>query len=178
MSNDAIDKAEVERLIGLLGTIRYNETGCVARIVGKPAPGEHAPLDAVDVVEGVGLVTDHARKDWWRGARVPGREVTAVADEVLAVLGVDPLVVGDNLITRGIDLTALGPGDLVQVGSVVLERSPAEHRPCRLFRDRTSPEAFGVVARGFRGALFSVRKSGRIATGDAIRVLARADRAA
>ena len=87
--------------------------------------------------------------------------------EVLQILGVDPVVVGDNLITEGFDLACLEPGDLVQAGDVMLERSPRAHRPCMVFHDRTSPEAFAVVSRKrYRGALFVVRRGGTLRVGD------------
>lgn len=139
-------------------------------LVETPVPGCHETRQAVSVVPGKGFAGDHSRKSFYRGALVPGREVTAVALEVLQVLGVDPVVVGDNLITEGIDLGALEPGDRLQIGEVVLVRSDRPHRPCTVFRDRTSPEAFAAISEArYRGTLFTVGCGGEIRQGDAIR---------
>lgn len=166
------DRILAEALADRLVALRYNGNGRVAMLVETPASGDHRPREAVEVIPGKGFAGDHARKSFYKGALVPGREVTAVAREVLDVLGVDPVVVGDNLITEGLDLGALEPGDLVAAGEVLLERSRPEHRPCTVFRDRTSPEAFVAIAqRRFRGALFTVRRGGTLRLGDPLVVI-------
>jgi MOSC domain-containing protein YiiM len=93
-----------------------------------------------------------------------------MSHEVLTVLGIAPDVPGDNLITEGIDLRVLQPGDQLVMGEVVLERSAKPHRPCALFRGRTGPEAFEVASQGWRGALFVVRQGGCLSLGEAIQV--------
>ncbi len=171
-SHQIIDRSRAEALQDDLVAVRYRGNGTVALLVEKPAPRAHAVREQVEVVAGRGFVGDHARKSFWRGVEQPGREVSAIALEVLCVLGANPSAIGDNLITEGVDLRALRPGDRLRVGEVILERSAAPHRPCDLFRDRTSPEAFSAVAQGdFRGALFTVVQGGVMRTGDAIRVL-------
>lgn len=85
-------------------------------------------------------------------------------------LGADPKRIGDNLITRGIDLGQLAPGDRLHIGAVALVRSDHEHRPCATFRERTSDRAFRLAARGYRGVLFIVERGGVIRVGDAIRI--------
>lgn len=166
------DRAHVQALLDRLVAHPWSDNGSVAMLVETPEPHEHVAREAVEVVEGQGFAGDHARKSFYRGALVPGREVSAISLEVLSVCGVDdPLVVGDNLITTDIGLHLLTPGDRVQVGTVVLARSPQPHQPCTVFRDRTSPEAFAVVSRGFRGALFTVERGGTLRYGDPIRVL-------
>ena len=170
-----MDREEVARLLGVLASTRWEAEGRVAALVETPEPHRHAERDEVTVVEGEGFAGDHERKCWYRGRYQPGREVSAVTLEVLRTLGVDPAVVGDNLITEGVDLGALEEGDELRVGDdVVLERSHRAHRPCRTFRDRTSPEALAVVSRDrHRGALFVVRRGGRIRRGDPITVVPR-----
>lgn len=149
-------------------TPRY---GRVAMLVVTPEPGKHVACSSVTVIPGKGFAGDHERKSYYKGRLVPGREVTAVSLEVLQALDIAPLIVGDNLITEGFDLAALEPGDLVAAGAVVLERSPREHRPCTVFRDRTSEEAFRVISQGRnRGALFTVRTGGVLHVGDALSV--------
>ncbi|GAB5521920.1 MAG: hypothetical protein RhofKO_41710 [Rhodothermales bacterium] len=168
MSDVAISLKE-QQIEAALAALPYGLIGEVAMLVGKPAPGEHIALPKVEVVKGFGFKGDHRLKSHWRGARVPGREVSAVSFEVAHVLGVDPLTIGDNLVTRGLDLKLLRTGDRVQIGTTILERSDRPHRPCHLFSQRTSPEAYAVVRRtNHRGALFIVVEPGTIAVGDAI----------
>lgn len=167
-----IETIRPESVIDELVALPAGRYGRVAMLVETPEPGKHVSREQVTVVPGKGFTGDHGRKSFYKGRHVPGREVTAIAMEVLRVLGVDPIVVGDNLITEGFDLADLEPGDTVTAGEVVLERSPREHRPCALFRDRTSQLAFDVVSRGrYRGALFVVRKGGILRAGDPIQKL-------
>ena len=76
----------------------------------------HALVERARVEAGQGFVGDHAKKDWWKGERIPGREVTAIAREVLDALGAGPEVPGDNIITKGLDLKSLQ-----EVGPVFLK---------------------------------------------------------
>lgn len=167
-----IDRGEVERLITGLEEISWGSEGRVALLVETPELHRHQVRQEVDVIQGRGFAGDHAEKSFYRGEYVPGREVSAVALELLDALQVEPSVVGDNLITEGIDLARLRTGDLVRVGDrVLLERSNRAHRPCATFRRRSSPEAFAVVSRNsYRGALFVVREGGRISCGDLVRI--------
>ncbi len=163
---------QVSELVARLVALEFGRNGRVAHLVETPSPGTHLSRSSVQVIPGKGFAGDHERKSFYKGELVPGREVTAVSLEVLQVLGVDPIVVGDNLITEGFDLAALEPGDLVEAGGIILERSSREHRPCTVFRDRTSPEAFAAISREwFRGALFTVRQGGILRQGDPIRCL-------
>lgn len=167
----AYDRARVAALLEELGQLALSpERGRVALLVESPASGQHEVRAEVDVVPGKGFAGDYPRKSFYKGALVPGREVTAVSAEVLRVLEVDPVVVGDNLITEGFDLSTLEPGDEVQAGAVRLVRSEQPHRPCLTFRDRTSPEAFAAISRArYRGALFSVKEGGPLQAGETIR---------
>lgn len=169
-TSPSIDRAQASALIKQLRALDLGDTGRVALLVETPRPHRHATPDAVQAIPGRGFSGDHARKSFYKGAFVPGREVSATAREVLDVIGAEPSVIGDNMITEGIDLMALEPGDRVRVGDdVVLERSRRPHDPCVAFRERTSPEAFAAVSQDrFRGALFVVRRPGTIQLGDAI----------
>lgn len=161
---------DYQETIRKLDSLRLGDVGSVAMLVAKPAPGVHEPRESVFVEAGFGFVGDHPLKSHWRGALVPGREVTAISIEVAMLLGFDPLTPGDNLVTSGFDLRSVKPGDRITIGTdVVLERSPARHKPCLLFRERTSVLAFDI-ARGhnYRGALFTVLAGGRVAVGDPI----------
>lgn len=164
----SIHRETLNGLLVQLESIVWGEPS-VAHLFETPEPHRHVERAEVDVIAGRGFAGDHAKKSFYRDAYVPGREVSAVSLEVLRVFGVEPVVVGDNLITSGIDLSALEAGSILRIGDVMLERSWKEHRPCVHFRNRTSAEAFAAAARaGVRGALFVVRKSGRIRRGQPI----------
>lgn len=153
-----------------LAALQYGAHPRVDALFEKPAPGVHAYVDNVSVESGKGVAGNHARVSWWKGQPVTGREVTAMAREVLAVLGAQAAVPGDNLITRDLDLRALREGDQLRVGTVVLERTAGMHRPCSLFARRISEEARkAVLATNTRGALFVVLQGGIIRVGDTIR---------
>jgi MOSC domain-containing protein YiiM len=166
-----IDRDRVQQWLDRIDRLDLGATGTAALLVETPEPGERAVRQSVTAVPGKGFAGDHARKSFYKGRHVPGREVSAMSLDVLRILGVDPVVVGDNLITEGFDLAALEPGDRVAVGEeVILARSKRPHQPCTVFRDRTSPEAFAVVSRErHRGALFVVYRGGTIRQGDALR---------
>lgn len=165
----AVDRDRVEALLARVRSIDWKDRGTVAGLVETPVPHRHVHREAVQVVAGRGFAGDHSEKSYYRGEYVTGREVSAITADILDVLGVDSLVVGDNLITRGLDLRVLQEGDRLIIGEVRLERSSRSHRPCTTFRNRTSREAFAVAGRdGNRGALFIVRKGGTIHVGDPI----------
>ena len=150
--------------------IEYSGAARLHAIIQKPAVGVHVRVDRADVVEGLGLEGDHRKKDWWKGERIPEREVTAISREVMEVLETAVDVPGDNLVLEGVDLRALKPGCLVRVGPyVVLKRAQKTHRPCDLFARRISEEARKAVAQcELRGALFSVVHGGTLSLGDSI----------
>lgn len=165
----AIDRDRAASFRERLDTLDVGPRGRVACLVETPRPHEHVVQESVRLIPGRGCAGDHDRKSFYKGRYVPGREVSAITKEVLDVLGVDPVVVGDNLITTGIDLAVLRPGDRVCIGDVVLERSRRRHLPCTVFRDRTSPEAFAALdGDRHRGALFVVRTAGTIHRDDRI----------
>ncbi|WP_228350368.1 MOSC domain-containing protein [Rhodocaloribacter litoris] len=171
MNQGSYHRGTVADLVAALDAIVWSPEGVVAGLFETPRSGRHLARPEVVVVAGKGFAGDHPRKSFYRGAYVPGREVSAVSLEVLRVLGVDPAVVGDNLITAGLDLRVLEPGDVLAVGEEVrLRRSDRPHQVCTVFRDRTSPEAFAAIGQGrYRGALFVVERGGRIRLGDPIR---------
>lgn len=155
-----------------LDAIEYSGAARLHAIIQKPAVGVHVRVACAEAVKGQGLEGDHHKKDWWKGARVPERQVTAISREVMDALDTAVDVPGDNLVLEGVDLRALKPGSLVRVGpSVVLKRAQKTHRPCDLFARRISEEARQLVARReLRGALFSVVHGGTLTNGDAVTI--------
>lgn len=172
MSAEIFAAPEVVAYLDKLVALTYGDNGRVAMLVETPEPQRHESREVVEAIAGRGFSGDHAEKSFYKGAYVPGREVSSIAKEVLDVLEVDPVVVGDNLITAGFDLAALEPGDQIQVGEAILQRSEREHRPCSVFRSRTSSEKFEAVKEArFRGTLFRVVQGGPIRVGDPIQVI-------
>lgn len=156
-------------LTNTLKSLHYSNKGRVVGLVEKPGPGIHASRRQVDVMAGKGCKGDHQLKDYWKGERISGREITMFSAEVGRALGVDPVVVGDNIISEGIDLSKLNAGDKLAVGEVILRRSEKNHRPCDLFEKRVSKAAReAVLENNMRGALFYVEKGGEIKVGDSI----------
>ncbi|MFT5143750.1 MAG: MOSC domain-containing protein YiiM [Rhodothermales bacterium] len=159
-----------EQILTDIAASTWSDRGTVAYLVGKPAPGVHQPCEKVQVVVARGFAGDHEKKAFWKGQVIPGREVSAISIEVLRSMGLAPDVSGDNLVTRGIDLSALQEGDRLVMGPVTLVRGPKTHRPCALFRQRAGAAAFAVAAAGHRGALFFVARGGPLSINDQIRV--------
>lgn len=157
-------------LLSRLSTLSYTGAAFVAAVIQKPAVGVHVRVSDALVEAGLGFPGDHRKKDWWKGKRIPEREVTMIAAEVLDSLGASLETPGDNLVIRGLDLRTLRPGQLVRVGpDVVLRRAVKDHRPCHLFARRISPEAREAVSEGgFRGALFAVVQGGTVRVGDPV----------
>lgn len=160
-----------EDILSAISASQFGDEGTVAYLVEKPEPGVHRAAERVTVLMGSGFENDHPRKSYWKGEIIPGREVTAVSIEALRAMGAAPDVPGDNLVTRGIDLSVLQAGDVLEVGAVRLRRSPATHKPCALFKTRLGDAAFRAAAQGQRGALFTVEQGGEMQVGDPIRVL-------
>lgn len=162
----------MDALVKQLGALRYRDPGIVLGLVEKVAVGIHASRDQVSVIVGNGFSGDHDRKDFWKGKRVTAREVTAFSSEVSRLLGIDPVVIGDNLITQGIDLSVLKAGDELRIGSIVLRRAEKDHRPCEKFARRASHKAMLAVREsGTRGALFHVWRGGTMRVGDPIEIV-------
>ncbi|MEX0746569.1 MAG: MOSC domain-containing protein [Rhodothermales bacterium] len=172
MMEEDYDRTKVEELLEKLNSVEWGREGSVAFLVETPEPHRYVVRDRVEVVAGRGFSGDNAEKSFFKGEYVPGREVSAMAIEVLHILGVEPGVPGDNLITAGVDLGSLKTGERMRVGEVILERSKNPHRPCMTFRARTSPEAYAAASlTQHRGALFTVVRGGTIRTMEDVEIL-------
>lgn len=161
--------SDAQQLLNRLEGLSYEGAARVEALIQKPAAGVHVLVDNAVVEAGKGFLGDHEKKDWWKGRRIEEREVTAISLEVLNALGASADTPGDNIITRGIDLRRLAPGQVIRIGDVRLRRAMKNHRPCHLFARRISEAGKQAVSElDLRGALFAVLEGGRISTGDAI----------
>jgi MOSC domain-containing protein YiiM len=153
------------------------EVGTVELIARRPAEDEREVLTEARLDTTGGLVGD----DWLhRGAELD-RQVTLMNARVIDLLARTrerwPLA-GDQLYVD-FDLSAatLPPGTRLEVGSAVLEVSPAPHRGCKKFAARFGLDALRFVnsetgyALRMRGMNARVVSAGTVRTGDVIRKL-------
>jgi MOSC domain-containing protein YiiM len=127
------------------------------------SPGQHRPMTALAAaraVEDVGL-------DGCAHARPRGRrQVLLVAKEVLDALGLAPGQIKENITTQGIDLQALAPGTLLQLGAEVVLEVTLPCEPCEQM-EAIRPGLRRALA-GRRGVLAKVRRGGELRVGDSV----------
>jgi len=159
----------VDEYLDRLRAIQYGPVGYVERIVISVAHDDHKCVNEARIVPGVGVQGDHAWKQWWRGRRIEGRQVSAMNAEVLDTLEIPYDVPGDNVIVRSFDLITLKAGDTVRIGDMILKATGASHRPCATFERRTSLAKMKAVAQGrLRGTMLDALEEGRIRVGDVV----------
>ena len=123
---------------------------------------------------------------WGHSARLQrDAQLTVMqADVAAAIANGQPLTVfGDNLFLD-LDLSSenLPTGSRVRVGGSVLEVTPKAHNGCRKFKGRFGDEALRFVADpvrrhlNLRGIYLRVVEEGEVRVGDAVAVVARAER--
>nr|WP_252125124.1 MOSC domain-containing protein [Streptomyces sp. MBT84] len=109
-------------------------------------------------------VYDYAREDLDLWERELGRELSAG-------------VFGENLTTRGLDVSGTVIGERWRVGDVVVLEASATRIPCRTFADRLGQESwikrFG--RRALPGVYFRVVVPGHVAAGAPVTLLSRPD---
>lgn len=152
-----------------LAALRFEPVGTVEALFVSPRPDERVAVQSLRVIPGVGVEGEYPGKQWWQGARVPGRQISALSADVLDALEIPFHIPGDNLILRGFDLTMLEPGDVLRVGDALLVVTPTPHRPCAKFAARTSPAKKEAISLGrFRGVLLDARQAATIFLGDSV----------
>lgn len=163
------ESALVKEYIARLEAIRYEPIGHVARLVVSLAHDDHRCVPEMRIVPQIGVDGDHAWKQWWKGKRQDGREISAMSAEVLDALEIPYEVPGDNVIVRGFDLNGVLPGDTIRIGDMILQATGAPHRPCSVFERRTSGEKRQAIANEhWRGTMFDALQEGLIRVGDRV----------
>jgi MOSC domain-containing protein YiiM len=154
------------------------EVGTVELIIRRPTEDEREVLTEAQLDTAGGVVGD----DWLnRGAQLD-RQVTLMNARVIGLLAQTrerwPLA-GDQLyVDFDLSEASLPAGTRLEVGSAVLEVSPAPHRGCKKFAARFGLDALRFVnsetgyALRMRGMNATVVRTGTVRTGDAIRKLA------
>lgn len=126
-------------------------------------------INQVQALAEIGLEGDHYAS---KGGK---RQVTLIAQEhingvasMLGVEGVDPLTLRRNIVTSGINLHSL-KDKRFQIGEAVLEYT-GECHPCSRMEENLGQGGYNAM-RGHGGITCRIIQSGRIATGDSIKVL-------
>ena len=146
----SMDDALVVEYEARLAAVRYESVGLVEALILSPQMDEHISVPTLRVLPESGVEGQYPGKQWWKGRRVPGRQISALNAETLDALEIPYPVPGDNLIIRGIDLSRFEPGDTLRVGDALLRVTPTPHRPCAKFAARTSPTKFQAIVPGKR----------------------------
>lgn len=161
--------AMAEEYISRLRAIRFEAVGYVERLVISPGHDRHECVPEIRVVPGVGVAGDHAWKQWWKGRRLNGRQISAMNTEVLDAIDTAYDLPGDNLIVRGFDLATVCKGETIRVGDVILVATGASHKPCSTFAMRTDLSKMKAIAESCRrGTMFDATREGRIRVGDPV----------
>ncbi len=168
-SEDTVNEALLAQYLEKLAGLRYETVGIVEALVLTPTMDEHIPMTHLRVLPESGVEGQYPGKQWWRGKRVPGRQISAINAEVLDMLGISYDVPGDNLILRGLDLARFQPGDTLRIGDVLLTVTPTPHRPCAKFARRTSLTQMKAISGGrLRGIMLDARSPATICVGDPV----------
>jgi len=166
---DTVDEVRLARYAERLACLRYETVGTVAALTFSPEMGRHVSMTALRVLPESGVCGQYPGKQWWRGRRIPGRQISAVSADVLDLLDIPYDVPGDNLIIRGLDLSRFAPGDTLRVGDALLSVTPTPHRPCSKLARRTSLTQMKAISAGrLRGVLLDARAPATITVGDAV----------
>jgi MOSC domain-containing protein YiiM len=133
-------------------------------------PGRHAPI--ITPPSAMLIAARGIDGDRYETKRNGGRQVTLIASEAIAAIAsylgreaVDPELLRRNLVTRGINLTAL-KGRRFRIGPAVLEYA-GECAPCSRMEATFGPGGYNAV-RGHGGITARILEGGEIRIGDAI----------
>ena len=132
----------------------------------QSCPGSRRLMKFVNpatVIQDYGLEEDHHAR---AGSE---RQLLLIEEETLRAMNLRIGVVRENLTTRGIVLTGLESGRILQIGSEVRLRITQPCQPCSRM-DEIRPGLQQELT-GRRGVLAKVESGGSISVGDPIRIL-------
>jgi MOSC domain-containing protein YiiM len=147
-------------------------TGTVRGICVRVDEGVHQMPERVEVTVEDGVAGDR----WATGRRDRDAQVTLMNVRVAELIG-GPLDRGGDNFQVDLDLSeeALPVGTRLQIGSALLEVSPAPHTGCKKFRERFGLDALVWVNdnrdRRLRGMNCRVLEAGAVAVGDRVAVV-------
>ena len=166
---DTIDELQLAQYLEKLAALRYETVGLVEALILSPQIDEHLAVTHLRVLPESGVEGQYPGKQWWRGKRVPGRQISAISAEVLDTLDVPYDIPGDNLVLRGLDLARFQPGDTLRIGDALLTVTPTPHRPCSKFARRTSLTQMKAISGGkLRGLMLDAQSPATIQVGDTV----------
>ena len=140
-------------------------TGVITSL--QTCPGHRLPMSPADPAV---FVADSGLEGCRHAKPGSRRQVLLIEKENLEEYGLEPMVVKENVTTRGIELTSLAVDTRLALGEEVELWITGPCHPCALMdeiRDGLQEEI-----RGRRGVLAWVKKGGRVRVGDQIRVVA------
>ena len=140
-------------------------TGVITSL--QTCPGHRLPMSPADPAV---FVADSGLEGCRHAKPGSRRQVLLIEQENLKEYGLEPMVVKENVTTRGIELTSLAVDTRLALGEEVELWITGPCHPCALMdeiRDGLQEEI-----RGRRGVLAWVKKGGRVRVGDQIRVVA------
>jgi MOSC domain-containing protein YiiM len=147
-------------------------SGTVRGICVRVEEGVHETPGRVEVTVEEGVAGDR----WATGRRDLDAQVTLINVRVAELIG-GPLDRGGDNFQVDLDLSeeALPVGTRLQIGSALLEVSPAPHTGCKKFRERFGLDALTWVNdhrdRRLRGMNCRVLEAGAVAVGDRVAVV-------
>ena len=157
-----------------------SDRGSVDMIVARPGVGERVLLDAGELDEELGLVsdgwTDRGSRSTVDGSSDPDEQLTIINTRLIDALAGEKSrwqLAGDQLVID-IDLSHdnLPPGSRLQIGSAVVELTGKPHTGCAKFAGRFGHAALRFVSTKeamrlrLRGANAKVIQSGAVRVGD------------
>jgi MOSC domain-containing protein YiiM len=170
--------AQLQQAFALL-TPPPPDSGRLALIVCRKAPGIHKPLERVRLTLEEGIPGDEWNR---RTPRSPDAQLTVIRRDVAEILAHgQPLETsGDNLVVE-LDVSAanLPMGARLRVGEAVVEVTPKPHNGCQKFARRFGEDAVRFVQTpatrhyNLRGIYCRVIVAGEACAGAQIQVLSR-----
>jgi MOSC domain-containing protein YiiM len=126
------------------------------------APKRGWPMEELFFAE---VIADQGLAGCTHGRPGSSRQILLMDRETLEVLELQPGIIRENITTEGLNVNGLQPGEILQIGEVVLEiTKPCT--PCGLM-EKIRPGLRREI-RGRRGMLCRVKQGGMIRLGDAI----------
>jgi MOSC domain-containing protein YiiM len=154
------------------------DSGRVALIVCRRAPGEHEAIEKVQLSLEEGVTGD----EWKRRGGQLDAQITIIRRDVSELIsnGQSLTVSGDNLVVD-MDISAenLPAGTRLRVGKAIVEMTPLPHNGCKKFAARFGPDAVRFCQApatrhlNLRGIHWKVIEPGEVRVGDVIQVLSR-----
>lgn len=135
------------------------EAVCISEKKGGP---KH-PVNKIRLIKNFGVDKDAHAGDWDRQVSLLSSEAIESLKEEGLKLG--PGAFGENIVTRGLDLTKVKKGGQIRIGEAVLEVTQIGkecHTPCAIFEaaGRCIMPDMGIFAKVFKGGFIHAGSRG------------------